>query len=357
MSTRQAPIPVRPVFPEARQSLARAAFASALALSSRHRDGAAGHLEQRFPGDEVAKAFLERAVVGAASTSTPSWAGILAASAPAAFVESLQPESAASPLFAKSVSVTVPPGARTITIPGRTSGPIAYAWTDENAPIPVTSWTFAAATLKPGKIGIIVVLSKELSRLSNAFEIFEQCLKEDAARSLDSAVFGDDAATSEHPAGLLAGLTPITATAAGGSARDVMLADLSNLASAVGTGGSGEVAFIMEAGRAAFARALAPELKSSILASGALPADRVIGVDPKSLATSVGEVLIDRADSATLHMSDVPLPIASVGTPNTVAAPTQSMFQAATIAVRLLITIGFVPRRAGAVAFVDAVNW
>jgi hypothetical protein len=52
-----------------------------------------------------------------------------------------------------------------------------------------------------------------------------------------------------------------------------------------------------------------------------------------------------------------PLNIGTAGSPATVAAPTQSMFQTAQIAVRMLANVTWAMRRAGMVQYMTGVNW
>jgi hypothetical protein len=51
------------------------------------------------------------------------------------------------------------------------------------------------------------------------------------------------------------------------------------------------------------------------------------------------------------------LNIGSVGTPTTVSAPTASMFQVSSIAMRLLVDLAFAKRRADGVQYIDAIAW
>jgi hypothetical protein len=67
--------------------------------------------------------------------------------------------------------------------------------------------------------------------------------------------------------------------------------------------------------------------------------------------------LFELSDSATLHMEDTtPLNIGTAGSPATVAAPSQSMFQTDCIALRMILPTDWLLRRA-ALAWTSAVTW
>lgn len=109
------------------------------------------------------------------------------------------------------------PGLRRIPLNVRmvrqTGGAKGY-WVAEGQPIPVRAGTFSEGTLKPAKVGTIVVVSDELTR-SNP--LADAILRDDLVRALaeatDTAFFSDSAGTAgETPAGVLHGATAITAT-------------------------------------------------------------------------------------------------------------------------------------------------
>lgn len=201
-------------------------------------------------------------------------------------------------------------------------------------------------------MAIIVSMTRELARRSTAEIVFNQMLQEEAAYSLDAAYFSTDAGDDDVHPGLLYGLTPLVGT-------DDMLGDLSALAAAVSTtGASGEVVFITSPARAAGAKLHSMEISATILPSAVLPDDRVKAVDPRALAHGAGPAPEITAGMETLlHMSDAPANIGTAGSPATVAAPAQSAFQVAAVAMRMILDVAFVVRRAGAVAYLDGAGW
>jgi len=202
-------------------------------------------------------------------------------------------------------------------------------------------------------------MAKELARYSGAEAVFEALLREEAALSLDAAYFGtDDGSTAGHHAGLLASVTPIAATAGGGTTA--MIADLTKLAAAVTVGGSGQVVFVTGPGRAATTAMRSMEVTvSAILPSLAVPETRVIALDPASIVHGFdGSPEILASEEPVIHMSDTPLQIATGAQGSGVlATPTQSMFQTSQIAFRMLLDIAFAKRRTDCVAYMDNAVW
>jgi hypothetical protein len=356
-------LPARPLVPSdlARgpEHLLRAAWAAVTAslggIGERDPVAAARRL---YPDDEVAVGVLQRAAISGALTSVPAWAGALVTRQTAEWLGSLAPVSAAAELIRRGTVLPVSEGVP-VNIPIRATPPAVAGWVDEAGAIPVRQWSFGTAALNPKKLGVLVALSKELARYSGAEAIFEAMLREEAALSLDAAYFStDDGSAAGHHAGLLAGVTPLTPATGGGSAA--MIGDLTRLAAAVSAGGSGQVVIVTGPGRAASTAMRSMEITvSTILPSLAVPDTRVIAIDPASLVHGyelAPEILASQ--EPTMHMSDTPLQIASGAQGSGVlATPTQSMYQTAQIAFRLLVDIAFAKRRPDCVAYIDNPVW
>lgn len=81
-------------------------------------------------------------------------------------------------------------------------------------------------------------------------------------------------------------------------------------------------------------------------------------VDAADFVSAYGAPEFDISEQATLHMEDTtPLNISATGSPNTVAAPVQSMYQTAQIAIRMLLTITWNMRRQGMVQYITGASW
>jgi hypothetical protein len=344
----------RPLVPDDLQparSLFRAAWAATTA-EARQRNGA-DLCREIFPRDVLALQILTRAAISGANTTTPAWTGTLAAQVVGQFLASLAPDSAAAALMPRGVNVRLIQEGSSMVIPLATGAVAAAPWVGEMAAIPVERFTFSSGSvLTPKKLGAIVVMSTELARYSGAVAIFELMLRQQAAYSLDAGYFSAAAGSATTHPGLLNGLVAGTGTA-------IMADDLAKLAEAVAPP-TGDLVFVMHPGRAAAAdvRADITGGEVEILPSLAVPAGRVIAIDPASLIHgTTGDPEILATASSVLHMNDAPTDIGVAGAPATVAAPAQEMFQTAQVATRLLVDLGFLIRRAGAVAFMDGCTW
>lgn len=343
----KAPVPLRPAPAlSAGENLIRAAF-STFAARCRSTDPSE-EVAKRWPGDDAALALVTRATVAPGMTGTSGWASHLVQAAVGEFLADLAPVSAASRLMAMGPKpASIPPGSvAPLIFPHRPAGPAARGWVAEGDPIPATSASLANLIIVPGNVAAIMVASRELMRRSNAELVFRRMLTEDAGLSLDAVYFGSDAATDSSSAGLLYNVTGTPTT---GDCRD----DLARLAAIVGAGGSGRVAFVTGPGRAA-AMTLRTDINATILPSLAVADDTVIAVDPMAILHAHGpEPDIEASGEAALHMSDTPLPIVDGAT----ADPVTSLFQADRVALRMILDIGFVKRRAGAVAYTSSIYW
>ena len=204
----------------------------------------------------------------------------------------------------------------------------------------------------------IIAWSRELGKRSDTVAIFERMLREDVAAGIDAAFFATTAGSASAHEGLLYGVSPITASIAAGKAG-AEEEDLAALASAVATGGSGAVTYIAAPARLARLRIIAPELAARIdmVPSAALPADRVIAADGAGLLVAVDEApdIVEGGDGV-IHVSDTPLEIVSDTGPTT-ADPVRSLWQTATVALRVMHDLAFAKRRSTAVASVDGADW
>jgi hypothetical protein len=220
--------------------------------------------------------------------------------------------------------------------------------------VPARAYTLGTAVLKPQKCGLVCTLTRELAATSAAEAVIGDLLSADASLTLDSALFSADPGTAPgHHPGLLNGLTA-------GTGGATMVDDLAKLAESVMSGGAGgDPVFICGAGRAAAARLRMPaEASAVMLGSSAVAADRLIAIDAAALVFGfANDIEITAGTDPVVHLDTSPLDIGTPGSPPTVAAPTVSMFQVASIALRLLVPIAFAARRAGAVAFMDGCTW
>ena len=332
-------------------ALERLAFASILQkIGGRKTDSVESIVAQRWPQDRTTRQLVTRADQTVGSTGAAGWGAEVAGDAWGEFLGTLQPYSAMAQIMAQG---TVSPfdGRAEKRHPVRTSAAAPMAWVEETDAIPVTEYVMGNATLVPKKMAVISLFSRELARYSDAENIFGTIFREDAGLSLDAAYLSADAVSDAAHAGLLDGVTATTQSA------NVPAENLANLAAAVASGGSGEVVFITSQARAAQYPLLHPESKATMLGSAAVPADRVIAIDPRGLVHGFsGMPDIDIAREGSVHMSDTPLEVVS-GTGPTTADPVRSLYQTDAMAMRMFLEIAFAKRRSTAVAYSDGINW
>jgi hypothetical protein len=344
----------------AAQSLERVILAYALkTMSPGSEESLADIARDRWPDDTTTVRLLTRGATSPASR-TGGWASAVAPNLVSDFVASLSPISAAARLMGAGMSIDLS-GMNSINVPRRQNGAkpaTSVPWIAEGAPIPVKQYTLNAATLGPAyKLASISALTREAVVHSSGQQTISTLLREDVSASLDAWVFSTQAGTvGTSPPGLLAGLSPLTATTGGGD--DAMLTDLERLAGVIADSGGSNVVFIA-ASRQAFAarlRLLSDQFviwPSAFLASGT-----VIAVEPSAFVSYVSpEPDIDVAIDAALTFEDTsPQPIAQ-GTGPTVATPVYSIYQQDLVAIRVLLEVSYTMRANGMVSYLTGATW
>lgn len=344
---------------------------------------------ESFPGDQITGILL-KAASAPATTTTAGWAAELVNTVLADFLESLNPISVYVPLQTAGLPLNFGRDG-VIKIPSRNRGTsIAGDFVGEGAPIPVKQLLLQSVSLTPKKMAVISTFTREIALHSTpAVEgVIRDAIGEDTAITLDTRLLDTAAATAVRPAGLLntslisasgsGANTPIAGTAGGGSAA--MIADLKALVnSIVSQNGGRKLVLIMSAAQALALRLATtttgdfvdytaklgiPIIASTILpTSGAVSGGTgnypiVIIVDAADFVGVTGNPDFLISDTATLHMEDTtPLAIGTVGSPNTVAAPTRSLFQTAVLAVRMILDMNWSMRRDKMVTYVHTVTW
>ncbi|MDI7921747.1 hypothetical protein [Ferirhizobium litorale] len=303
----------------------------------------------------VERALIERAAINPANTTTAGNAAELVQTAFPGFLASLAPYSAAARIISGAVPSSLGPDG-SAKYPTRTTLPTAPQWVAESGAIPINIANFGLIDVGPKrKIASILPWTRELTKRSDAEAIFEQMLREDVAAGLDAAMLSTAAGSGSAYAGLLNGVSALSGY--GGGDQVAIEEDLIALGTAItANGGSGQVLFIMAPERAIRLKVRAPLLTSSmdIATSAAVPAGRVIAVDPASIISAVDSMPdLEFTEQATVHMSDTPLPISSGG----VADPVRSLWQTASMALRVIMDLAWAKRRTNAVAYLEAATW
>jgi Phage capsid family len=298
--------------------------------------------------------YLLRAASSPAVTSAPTWAAELA-HVVSIFLPSLAPLSAGSALLARGLQLQFD-GALAIKLPLIAQGTAAFV--GEQKPIPVVTFpTSAGVTLRPFKLATITTLTREMLDSSNSEAIIRQTLSESVANGLDAALFSTSAGTTDHPPGLLNGVTPSTA-ATPGNKVDAMLDDLSTIGHAVArVAGAGPIVVVAAPEQAVSIMVRNPKgFDYSLLATAALPAGTMVAVAVNALASAFGGVpQIESSSEAEIVMNDVPGEVVTVG--GMTGAPIASLFQTDRVALKITMLTNWILRAPGAVAYVQGATW
>ena len=348
-----APIPLRPDFAEAqrleRQSWHRAVAASVLAVLK----GADSTevLKSAWPTDQRAALILRAAQSPTSTDDFPAFdkTGLF---------QSLAPSSAALQLFERGLKLDLS-GVNTIRIPNIASWEPQPIFVAEGAPGPNVQWGLGKTTLGPTrKILIMAATTEELENATpeTASVVIGRLLSDASTKSIDTIAFGTAAEDDAQPAGLLHGVTPLVAAAAG---TDAMIEDLGALTGAIGAASidtTGAV-FICSSREATVIKAkVGPKFDYPVFATLGLPTKTVACFAPAAVASGYQDApQIETSKTATVHFDDSsPADIVSSG--GTVAAPTLSAFQTNLISIRVRARAAWAVTPGGA-QVINSVNW
>lgn len=335
------PIPLRPNRDALREaaltSLVRACVNAARKVHDRFAKSA-------WPDDRHADLIIRAATTPATLADTTALHQIALY-----FVASLIPVSAAAAVIARSLQLSFDRAAQ-ISVPALTL-PHA-AWLGEGAPLPVVQGTSSpGALIGPCKLGVIVPLTGEMIRRSNAEAIVRQVLLENSAQTLDIAMFSADAAVAGvKPAGILNGIDALPASAAT-SALDAMVADIGSIAAALAPSSGASQPMLIAAPRQAVSLAmLAPRDLWSVAMSAALPDKTVIGVVPAGIATVIDPPRIEAGSDPLVQMDDAP-------SGGVMTGPTISLYQSDQIGLKFIMPATWGLRSPSAVAWITGTAW
>ena len=167
--------------------------------------------------DYEATQIVTRAAVTAATTTVAGWAQELVQTATADFLANLDPNAVFPRLSGAGTQLSFGPDRGQIKIPSRASTPsIGGSFVLEGNPIPVRKLGLTSITLLPHKVAVISTFTREIVRYSNPQieGIVREAIRDDTAIILDGLLLDAVAGSTTRPAGLLNGVTPITASAA-----------------------------------------------------------------------------------------------------------------------------------------------
>jgi|SRR5262245_15841450 len=307
---------------------------SAHALATVQRADAREILRGAWPGDRTADVALQAITRAPVSQTTTADAGALSVEA-VKVLPLLAPRSAAFALFAHGLTLPVDSKHPTVRVPHVASVPPAQ-FIPEGFPAPVVKLTLATFEVgPPKKILILAATTRELQDASpeDATQIIGRVLAASAERGIDSVAFSGAAATDAAPAGLLYGVTPITATAGGGS--HAMVSDIAALAAALAANGinpAGMVLVLATKQAITLKLSASPRFDLPIIEASTLPDGTVAAFAPDGIVSAYeGSPSFEIGIDAALHFANTPANIVDGGTP---ATPTRSLYQEDVVGIR-----------------------
>lgn len=334
-------------------------------------------IQQKMYGRDEALALTVKAAVNPAMTTVAGWAAELVQESVADFLDLLRPVSIYPRLAALGVRLAFDTNGA-IKIPSRLATPtLAGSFIAEGDPIPVRRLGLTSITLTPKKMAVISTFTREMAMHSTPQieSLIRDAMVEDTAQVIDTYLLDANPATAVRPAGLLNGATDVPPT----DETDplAMMADIKNLIEAIiaNTGGNARNIVILlnpaqalavvtqqtTTGDFVFAGLgdLAGRIDVSFIVSGNVVNKTVIALDASDFVTVTGDTPeFDVSDQATLHMEDTaPLPIVGGGGTPVTASPVRSLWQTASIGVRMIWDINWAMRRTGLVAKITDVTW
>jgi hypothetical protein len=344
---------------EALSSLSRCCVAIGVGAMDRHTYPA-DLLQREWPDDREAQLLLKASSEPPPGTASSSVAALLRTIIPSLF-ETLGPASAGAQLLGRGLQLNFDT-AYQINLPAIVADPTLAAFTAEGAPISVVqpvveSWI----TLKANKeLATSIVLTRELLEISNAQVLMSDLLISSTALALDACLFDATAADATRPAGLLNGITALTATTVptGGSTTEAMLKDIENLVAVVSQITAEPPVLIACPSRAIAMQLRAPHTLAplTVLASSAVPANNLIAVAPIAVASATGSAPEIRAsDEATLNMANPAAAIIAAG--GTLAVSTRSLWQTDATSIKLRLPTDWALRDPRGIAYVSTTAW
>ncbi|WP_156928907.1 hypothetical protein [Bradyrhizobium sp. th.b2] len=332
-----------------RRSWHRAITASALATLQ--RSDPADILRAAWPRDDQAALILRAAQSPTSTEDFPAFdkTGLF---------QSLSPSSAAVALFERGLKLDLR-GVNTISIPNIATWEPQPIFVTEGGAGPNVQWGLGSTTVGPTrKILIMAATTAELENATPeaASAIIGRLLADASNKSIDTVAFGTAAADDAQPAGLLHGVAPLAAVAAG---PDAMAEDLGGLIGAIGTSGidSFGAVFVCSPREATVIKTkVGPKFDHPVLSTLGLPAKTVACFALPAVASGYQDApQIETSRTATVHFED-DSPVDIVGSGGAVALPTKTAFQTDLISIRVRARAAWAVTPGGA-QVINNVNW
>ena len=355
MNARSQPIPLRPDVGALRQAERRSVYRALTACvfsPPSSRFGPEQYVARAWPDDAQA-ARIAKAISAPASTANTA---ALQLSIVGLF-RSLAPTSAALALFEKGLTVDLR-GLQSVRIPSITTALPTTSFIAEGEAAPASALNFTTNAVGPvKKLSIISAVSEELEGAGPelASTAIARVLSDVVAKSLDVVAFGTQVADGITPQGLLHGVTPLTAAAAGPSAMSEDLGALAGAIAAANVDPSGLI-YVASAREAQVIKAaVGAKFDSPVLMSLGMPDKSLAAFAPAAVLSGLGDLpQIETSRQALVNFADPAAQIVDAG--GAVAAPSYSVFQMRLIAIKLRVFAAWTCVPGGA-AVVNSVNW
>lgn len=331
-------------------------------------------LKAQSEGAKLEDIMRMKATVPAGTTTDATWAAplVYAQTTSQDFIEFLRPRT----LIGQAQFRPIPFNVR---IPRQTSGGTSR-WVGQGKSKPVTKFDFDAIFTAFTKVAGITVITEELARFSdpNAEALVRDQLADTVIERIDSDLFDPDlaAAAGINPAGLLNGVTPISAAGLDVSDPDSIRCAIAALWAPWDSTNMGARPAYYTTPAAARMLSLVRDPLGTASFPGMTPRGGTLDGVPvrvsQYLAHNGGSggapfILVDESEiyladdgtvtlaasrEATIEMTDAPVGSSSA-TVTSNGAPFVNMFQTDSIAIRAERFIWWGPRRSGAVQWID----
>lgn len=310
---------------------------------------------RHWRGDEAAKLHA-RGVTAPASTT--GWAADLTGSAVVTSPLTWAPASVAAKLSQRCVSLEFSRADQVLSPTVDT--PPTGTWVAEGNPASMVQTIFGMTKVgPPKKILFGAAVSNEIATYSPdvAVPMIRLAVTNAANLSIDTALLDATAADSLRPAGLLADVSDLGATAGGGSVA--MLTDLAAIAGAMADAKieAEDLIIIANPRQSIVLRGMltGPAFRTyTIIGTPAVAAGTVIGLAPAAIATYFAAPELEISPNGLVHMEDTsPRDIDTTAVSQTVV----SAFQAGLLLLKLRLRCTWAPLAAAAVQKIESVTW
>src|SRR5262249_10881916 len=317
--------------------------------------------EQMF-GRDVITAEILRSASAPAETATAGWAQEIARVAIFDMIQSITSLSAAAEVITRGLKLNMD-GLGTTRVPGRVVNPAqAGAWIAEGNPAPARALSFPnAASLQPRRLSVLYPYSGEQAESSNIENIVKQTMSESSGLALDAQMFSATAGDASKPAGLLAGVAPLTPTALTGTTTPAQAAatDIGNLFAALAAQGAGKTAVLVasppQAKRLEFIAG--PKFPPDIITSPVRPAGVLIALEIASFVSGFPAAPTFRVSNVAAYHAEDTAPQQITGGPPSPAVPVRSLFQTDSIGLYMDVWGSWGFRAPGHAQWLSAVTW